>query len=178
MSEYILSFPKSVIRLSFNMHLISYFICPSNTCCSFHPFSLLCSFSHLLFTWLIPTFPLRLGPGITSCRWAPSSSKLGGVVLLCPFSSYLCHALAVCALLCVQVCFPTARWMLLEGRALYCLYLTIIEAIDVCSKDDTCSIYLLNVYHILHTELTFSEHLTFCSICKLSFLLWKYRIFF
>ena len=131
MSEDVLSFPESVIRLSFNMHLISYFICPSNTCCSFHPFSLLCSFSHLLFTWLIPTLPLRLSPCVTSCRWAPSSSKLGGVVLFCPFSSYLCHALAVCALLCVRVCFPTACWMLLEGRALYCLYVTIIEAIFI-----------------------------------------------
>ena len=66
MSEDVLSFPESVIRLSFNMHLISYFICPSNTCCSFHPFSLLCSFSHLLFTWLIPTLPLRLNSSILS----------------------------------------------------------------------------------------------------------------
>lgn len=134
MSEDVLSFPKSVIQLSFNMHLISYFVCRSNTWCSFHPFSLLCSFSHPLFTWLIPTLPLRLSPGVTSCRWAPSSSKLGGVVLFCPFSSFLSCTARVCFALCASV-LPQYPLDAPRGRGSVLLVLDIIRSSKCLFKE-------------------------------------------
>lgn len=136
MSEDVLSFPKSVIQLSFNMHLISYFVCPSNTCCSFHPFSFLCSFSHPLFTWPIPTLPLRLSPGVTSCRWAPSSSKLGGVVLFCAFSSFLSRTARVCFALCASV-LPHCPLDAPRGRGSVLLVLDIIRS-NKCLFKEWC----------------------------------------